>query len=112
MPDSTPVEFSDADRRTFAKIVARTWTDAEFAQRYLIEPRSVLREHGIEYPEDALVPPVPPRPDGELSLDELEMAAGACAGSVGTAGTASCPLGCAGTFGSAFCYGEGQTLPA
>ena len=107
MPENTNDAFSEADRRTFGRIVARTWTDAEFAQRYLFEPRTVLREHGIEYPEDQLVPPVPPRPDGDLSLDELELAAGAStAGSAGTAGTLSCPAGCVGTFGSAGSFGK------
>jgi hypothetical protein len=67
--------------------VARAWSDEAFKRRLLAEPSAVLREQGMDVApgvevrvvEDAarlrhLV--LPPRPEGELSEEQLEQAAG------------------------------------
>jgi putative thiazole/oxazole-modified microcin (TOMM)-like peptide len=94
--------LSDEDRRKFAKIVARIWSDSEFADRYTAEPYRVLAESGIDYPPTVAPPLVPRKPEGELSLEALEAVASAgdtvsSASSISTVGgcafTASC-VGC------------------
>ena len=97
--------LSDDERRKYAGIVAKIWTDEQFAERYSSEPFAVLAEHDIDYPEGFPPPLVPEKPEGDLSLESLEaIAAGSQAeGTLGTAGTASsvsCPAGTAATFGS------------
>jgi putative thiazole/oxazole-modified microcin (TOMM)-like peptide len=102
--------LGDDDRRKFAKIVANVWTDDSFAQRYANSPYDVLAEHGIDYPQSVQAPLVPPKPEGDLSLEALEaVAAGAAEGTTGTAGSASSvstiggtafTAACAGTYGS------------
>ena len=84
---------SDATRqeKQFSQIIARAWTDEEFKARLLREPAQVLRENGISLPDDVEVRVVentrnvihlviPPRPDGELTEEQLEKvsAASAC----------------------------------
>lgn len=101
--------LSENERRKFAGIVSKIWSDEEFAERWKNEPFAILAEHEIDYPEGFPPPLVPEKPAGDLSLESLEaIAAGAEAeGTAGTAGTASslsCPAGtaaCMGTYGSA-----------
>lgn len=38
-------------QRAWAKIVARSWADAEFRSRLIAEPAAVLREHGVDVPK-------------------------------------------------------------
>jgi len=97
--------LSDDERRKYAGIVSKIWTDEEFAGRYASEPFAVLAEHGIDYPEGFPPPLVPEKPEGDLSLESLEaIAAGSesegTAGTAGTASSLSCPAGTAATFGS------------
>jgi hypothetical protein len=89
--------LSDEERRKFARIVAKVWTDGSFAERYEAEPMVVLSEHGIDYPQGFPAPLVPAKPAGDLSLESLEsVAAGAEAeGSASSISTLSCPAGCA-----------------
>jgi hypothetical protein len=72
---------NDEDRRRFATVVANVWSDESFARRYADVPHEVLAEHGIEHPTSVPAPPVPPRPEGDMSLEQLEsvaMAGGMC----------------------------------
>ena len=92
--------ISDSDRKNFARLVAAAWADDALTQRYQDNPVAVLAEYGIE-PSDGVQPPgLPPRPDGEFSVEQLESVAGEAASTFGTAGTATCPGACCGTYGS------------
>jgi hypothetical protein len=109
--------------RLYGQIVARAWVDDDFKARFLGDPTAVMREAGMSVPagtevralentDHVLHVVVPPRPDGEVSEEELTAAAGGgstvgTGGSVGTAGTMTCPVmtlfcvGSAGTAGTA-----------
>jgi hypothetical protein len=100
--------LSEDERRKFAGVVSKIWTDEAFAERWQAEPFAILAEYQIEYPEGFPPPLVPEKPSGDLSLESLEaVAAGSEAeGTAGTAGSLSsfsCPAGtaaCAGTYGT------------
>ncbi|WP_170990853.1 thiocillin family RiPP [Herbidospora galbida] len=97
--------LGDEDRQKFARLIAAAWSDEDVKTRFEAEPRAVLAEYGVVIPEGIPTPPLPARPEGEFSVEELEMAAGAQAeGTAGTAGTLGTIGGCfgtAGTYGSA-----------
>jgi len=38
-------------QQNYSKIIAKTWSDAAFRQRFLSDPKSILRENGIEIPD-------------------------------------------------------------
>jgi len=103
--------LSEIERRKFAGIVSKIWSDEEFANRWESEPFAVLAEHDIEYPEGFPPPLVPEKPSGDLSLEGLG-APPAGAEAEGTAGTAgpisslSCPAGTAATAGT---YGTSES---
>jgi putative thiazole/oxazole-modified microcin (TOMM)-like peptide len=92
--------ISEADRKNFARLVAQAWSDDSLTARYSEDAGSVLSEYGIQLAEGVTAPPLPPRPAGEFSVEQLEAVAGAAAGTFGTAGTATCPGACFGTYGS------------
>jgi hypothetical protein len=71
-PETT---FTDADRAKFAGLVAKIWNDPELAAQYESDGRAVLAEHGIVYPQDVALPAIPERPEGDISIEELESAA-------------------------------------
>ncbi|MBO06546.1 MAG: NHLP leader peptide family natural product precursor [Parcubacteria group bacterium] len=70
-------------QKNYGKIVAKAWQDAEFKAKLMVDPKSVLKENGVEVPErsevkiventDTLVHfTLPPKPDeGELDKDDL-----------------------------------------
>jgi hypothetical protein len=77
------------ERKMYAKVIAKAWRDEEFKKRLLNDPATVLKENGIEIPEEMtvrfverkegeiVVPLPPPRPEfGELSEEDLEKVAG------------------------------------
>ena len=102
---------------TYGELIARAWTDADFAAKLKSDPAAALAEAGVDVPagakvtsyfaeENEIVVLVPPKPSEELSDEALEaMAGGSCStdGTAGTVGTVGCPatLGTAGTTGSA-----------
>ena len=76
--------------KEWAKVIAQAWIDEEFKAKLLADPKTVLREEGIEFPEsikvniieakeDELNLTLPLKPEGltgsveglELSQDEL-----------------------------------------
>ncbi|MEV8633946.1 hypothetical protein AB0395_20030 [Streptosporangium sp. NPDC051023] len=97
--------LGDEDRRKFARLIAAAWSDGEARARYGHEPRTMLAEYGIAYPEGVPTPPLPVKPEGEFSVEELEVAAGGgseaggCLGSVSTISTLGGCFGCASTYG-------------
>jgi putative thiazole/oxazole-modified microcin (TOMM)-like peptide len=93
--------ISEADRKNFARLVAQAWSDDSLTARYSETPGAVLSEYGIQLAEGTEAPPLPPRPAGEFSIEQLESVAGAAASTFGTLGTATCPAACFGTAGSA-----------
>jgi nitrile hydratase alpha subunit len=79
----------DQSRNQFGDIVSKCWKDAAFKQKFMSNPKGVLKDHGIDVPAGmdvkvvensdkvlyVTIPPAPPAP-GELSEKELESAAG------------------------------------
>lgn len=92
--------LGDEDRKKFAKLIAQAWTDDAVKEQYDSDPRAVLSEHGISYPAGVDVPVLPPKPVGDLTVEELEMAAGGCLGSASSISTIG---GCAFTAGTYGC---------
>jgi len=81
------------ERKEYAKVIAKAWTDDEFKKRLLADSTAVLKENGIEIPEgmtvkfieqeepkeNEILVPLRPRPaeTGDLSDEDLhEVAAG------------------------------------
>jgi hypothetical protein len=73
---------SVSTQRLWGQIVARAWSDEEFKQRLIDDPRSVLAEHGIELPggadlkiledtDDMRHFVLPPPPDDDMSEEPL-----------------------------------------
>ncbi|MEV1002452.1 hypothetical protein [Nonomuraea sp. NPDC050202] len=90
--------LGDEDRKKFARLIAAAWSADEVKNRYGSEPRTMLAEYGIVYPEGVATPPLPPKPAGEFSIEELEVAAGVEApadGCMGSASSVSTIGGCA-----------------
>jgi len=95
--------------KAYGQLIARAWSDSDFAAKLKSNPAAALAEAGVPLPEGAKVTSyfaaenevvvlVPPKPSEELSDETLEaMAGGGTKGTAGTAGTAGCPIG---TFGS------------
>ena len=50
MADSIYV-LGDEDRKKFAKLIAQAWSDESVKDRYESDPRAVLGEFGITYPD-------------------------------------------------------------
>ncbi|HEX3783444.1 MAG TPA: TIGR04351 family putative TOMM peptide [Pseudonocardiaceae bacterium] len=92
--------ITEANRKNFARLVAQAWSDDALTERYHQDPRAVLAEFGIDLIDGVDAPSLPGRPDGEFSVEQLEAVAGAAASTFGTAGTATCPGACCGTYGS------------
>jgi putative thiazole/oxazole-modified microcin (TOMM)-like peptide len=84
------------DRKRFARLVARAWSEPPLERRYEQDPRAVLAEFGIHLPASATPPPLPLREGDELDVSELGTAGG---GLAGTAGCFSCPTASVGSTG-------------
>ena len=85
MANETP--FEEQRRANYAKIVARSWSDAAFKAKLLSDPHNGLAEYGIAVPAGTTVTVVedtqdirhlvlPPPPEGELSEEDLNEIAG------------------------------------
>ena len=83
------------DRAKFSALVARVWGDQDLEARYASEPTAVLAEHGVVIPEGSKAPEIPARPEGDLTIEELEdVSAGL---RPATFFTAACPVSSFGT---------------
>lgn len=82
------MDSGEAACQAFGKVIAQAWSDEDYKDRLLSDPRSVLAEAGIELEEGVeikvveeapgvrhLVLPAPPA-DGQLSDEELSQIAG------------------------------------
>ena len=70
--------------KEWAKVIAQAWVDEEFKERLLADPKAVLKEQGIEFPEnikiniteakeDELNLTLPLKPEGIAgSVEELQ----------------------------------------
>ncbi|WP_214103992.1 hypothetical protein [Acrocarpospora catenulata] len=74
--------LGDEDRKKFARLIAAAWGDGELRERYETDPRTVLSQYGIVYPDGVPTPPLPAKPDGEFDIANLESAAGYSVSSV------------------------------
>ncbi|WP_043622406.1 hypothetical protein [Nonomuraea candida] len=86
--------LGDEDRRKFARLVAAAWEDDELRGRYEAEPRALLSQYGIAYPEGVPTPPLPPKPEGEFDIADLESAAGSTVGTISTQSCVPITIGC------------------
>ena len=79
--------FEEQRRANYAKIVARSWSDADFKAKLLSDPHNALAEYGIMVPAGTTMRVVedtqemrhlvlPPPPEGELSEEDLNEVAG------------------------------------
>ncbi|KOG57525.1 hypothetical protein ADK75_03775 [Streptomyces virginiae] len=66
--------LSAEERTSFAQIVARSWSDEDFAGEYARDPRATLAAYGIECPSDAEAPLLPARPDLDMEVHDLSLA--------------------------------------
>ena len=85
-------EKEEAFQKTWAKLIAKAWSDSKFRERLLKSPKEVLQEQGIEFPEgiDCKITEntekivylnLPKKPEGNLSETELRgIAGGRCQG--------------------------------
>ncbi len=80
-------ERERAQEKAWSLIVARAWADADFRDRLMADPGSVLSEHGLEVEPGVEIRVVedtdrvrhfvlPPSPGGDLSEEELSPVAG------------------------------------
>jgi hypothetical protein len=107
-------EKTDANwEKTWGKLVARAWSDADLKQRLLEEPATVLREFGLEVPYDLELKVVedtplvrhlilPSSPAGDLADEDLTCSIGRdsysgyclCGGDCRRCGCGRCGCGC------------------
>ena len=70
------------------KTIARAWAEPEFKARLMTDPKTALAEMGVQVPEGVSVTVsennrgewhlvLPPKPEGELSQQDLEKVAAA-----------------------------------
>jgi hypothetical protein len=103
-----------SEKRLWSQVVACAWSDEDFKQRLLRNPRVVLAEQGLEMPGDVEVQVVedtrkvrhfilPPSPAGELADEVLvgsaamDMFCEGCGGCGGCGcGSGGCGCGCEG----------------
>jgi hypothetical protein len=67
--------LGDEDRKKFARLVAAAWEDGDLRARYENDPRALLSQYGIAFPEGVPAPPLPVKPEGEFDITDLEIAA-------------------------------------
>jgi len=78
-------EVQRTEEKQWSQIVARAWSDQAFKSRLLTDPRTVLREHGLDLEPDIDVKVVestaklrhfilPTSPAGEMAEEELNPA--------------------------------------
>ncbi len=74
-------------QKAYGKVVAKAWGDHDFKAKLLADPMTVLKENGLDFPEDVELRVVektdkivhlnlPPKPEEPLSEEELERVAG------------------------------------
>ncbi len=75
-------------QKNYGKVVAKAWSDEDFKAKLMADPKSVLKENGVEVPDDIEIKVVensdkqvhfilPPKPkEGQLSDEELGRVAG------------------------------------
>lgn len=72
--------------QNYSKIIAKTWSDPAFRKKFLGDPKTVLREYGIEIPDSVQVSvkegsgsgridlELPPRPANSTDNDLQKLA--------------------------------------
>ena len=86
-------------KNQYSSLFAACWKDETLKARFMSDPKAVLAEYGIVFPDEVdlktvenadncvyITIPAPPREDGELSDDELSNAAGGMSGDSSTMG--------------------------
>ncbi len=71
-------------QKAYGKVVAKAWGDDDFKEKLLADPKTVLKENGVEIPQDVEFRVVENTdkivhlilPAEQLSEDELEKVAG------------------------------------
>lgn len=81
-------EQIDQASKAMGQVIAKAWQDEAFLDRLKSDPRAVLKEQGIDLPAGAAPKVIqaqpgevhiviPPKPDRELSDEELQATSGA-----------------------------------
>ena len=98
-------------KNALAQLFAKCWKDEALKARFMTDPKAVLKEHGLDVPDNLDVKvvenaddcvhitlPAPPAGDMDLSDDELSNAAagGAITGTYGSMGCGECFPGASG----------------
>ena len=82
--------MSDEGEKKFGEIISKCWKDSAFKQRFLSDPKGVLKEHAIEIPPNVQVkvventadqlyitlPPSPQASGREMSDAQLDQVSG------------------------------------
>jgi len=71
-------------QKAYGKVVAKAWADPDFKAKLLSDPKTVLKEYGVEFPQDVELRVVENTdkihhftlPARQLSEEELEKVAG------------------------------------
>jgi hypothetical protein len=77
----------------WAKAIAKAWSDEKFKQKLINNPEQTLKEFGIEAPKDyqfqiheeknkVIHLYIPPKPEGELSEEDIKKVAGGAFGCI------------------------------
>lgn len=110
-----------------AQFMARVWSDPQFKQRLIGDPKSVLQEQGVPVPEGMEIRVVentesvfylvlPPSPAEQISDEQLEAVAGGSmqtagsAATTGSLGSLSCPVSTVGSVGTVSTLGSATPI--
>ena len=89
--------MAEEQGKQYGQLIAKAWSDEEFKARLMANPKAAMAEVGMDAPEGVEIEVVestqekaylviPPKPDGELSDDDLDkVSGGLCAGGMGLA---------------------------
>ena len=80
--------------KQYGQLIAKAWSDEEFKARLMANPKDAMAEVGMDVPEGLEIEVVentqekvyliiPPKPDGELSDDDLDKVSGGGGGVYG-----------------------------
>ena len=79
--------MAEEQGKQYGQLIAKAWSDEEFKARLLANPKDAMAEVGMDVPEGVEIEVVestqekvyliiPPKPDGELSDDDLDKVSG------------------------------------
>lgn len=75
--------MNEAQRKKYAEVVAKAWSDEGFKQKLIANPKETLKEMGVEIPSNVPIKVcdgsdgtfylvIPPKPKGKLDEEQLK----------------------------------------